>query len=95
MTAWEAAVKADKTIGGDKLGENLALAAQALDAFGSAELKQVLRKSGFGSHPEVIKAFVKIGQQVADSKLVTGRVGHETGDGQPQSAVDRLSTIYK
>ena len=71
---WEAATKADKEIGGDALQDNLGYAKKALDAFGSAELKGLLQKSGLGNHPEFVRAFVKVGKAISEDKLVMGGV---------------------
>ena len=69
---WVDQVRADKEIGGDKLAPNLALAKRALDSFGSPALAELMDASGLGNHPEVIRAFVKIGKAISDDKLVTG-----------------------
>jgi hypothetical protein len=72
VETWTEAVKSDKEIGGDKLAENLGVARKALDAFGTPELKDVLNATGFGNHPEVIKAFYKIGKAISEDRFVTG-----------------------
>lgn len=70
---WAELTRADKEFGGDKLPENLALASKALNQFGSPELKSLLNESRLGNHPEVIRAFVKIGQAISDDRMVVGR----------------------
>ena len=72
-TSWADAAKADKEFGGDKLSENLAYAKQALDAYGSPELRQLLNETGLGNHPEIIRMMVKAGKASAEDSLVTGR----------------------
>ena len=72
VETWTEAVKSDKEIGGDKLAENLGVARKALEAFGTPELKDVLNMTGFGNHPEVIKAFYKIGKAISEDRFVTG-----------------------
>ena len=74
VSQWEAAVKADAELGGDKLAENLAVAVKARDALGSPALLELLNKSGLGSHPELIRAFFKAGQLLAEDSLVSGGV---------------------
>lgn len=70
--AWVEAAKTDPEFGGEKFAENLAIAKKARDAFGSPELKAVLDVSGIGNHPAVIRAFYRIGKQIAeDGSLVT------------------------
>ena len=64
--------KADKEIGGEKLTENLAVAKKAIDTFGTPELRALLNQSGMGDHPEVIRAFYKIGLAISEDKFVQG-----------------------
>ncbi|WP_436879452.1 peptidase [Escherichia coli] len=73
---WAEAVKADKEIGGDKLESNLSAGQRALDQFGSPELKEYLNVTGMGNHPELVKAFVKIGKAMSEDGMVSGK---ETG----------------
>ena len=69
---WAADVKADKEIGGDKLVSSLSVAQRALDQFGTPELKEYLNATGLGNHPELVKAFVKIGKSMSEDGMVTG-----------------------
>ncbi|MBA8045632.1 peptidase [Citrobacter freundii] len=83
---WAADVKADKEIGGDKLTSNLSAAQRALAQFGTPELKEYLEGTGLGNHPELVKAFVKVGKAMSEDKVVTG--GHESGGS------DLISAFY-
>ncbi|HDH0766789.1 TPA: peptidase [Klebsiella pneumoniae] len=83
---WAATVKADKEIGGDKLTANLGVAQRALDTFGTPELKEYLNGTGLGNHPELVKAFIKVGKAMSEDKVVTG--GHESGGS------DLISAFY-
>lgn len=76
---WADAAKADKEFGGDKFDENLATAQKALDKFGTPELTQFLIDTGLGKHPELIRAFVKVGRAVSEDSLVTGNGSQNTG----------------
>ncbi|ENF6041706.1 peptidase [Citrobacter amalonaticus] len=78
---WAADVKADKEIGGDKLPSNLSAAQRALDQFGTPELKTYLNDTGLGNHPDLVKAFVKIGKAMSEDGMVTGG-----NDGQRSAA---------
>jgi len=69
---WAEASKTDKEFGGDNLAENIAVAKKALDTFGSPELSQMLKESGLGNHPEVIRAFYRMGKAVSEDRLVPG-----------------------
>jgi hypothetical protein len=69
---WVSAVKADKEIGGDKLGANLAIAKKARDAFGTDGLRKLLNESRIGNHPEVIRFFVRAGQAISEDTFVSG-----------------------
>lgn len=81
---WAADVKADKEIGGDKLPSNLSAAQRALDQFGTPELKTYLNDTGLGNHPDLVKAFVKIGKAMSEDKVVSG--GHDSGGSDLVSA---------
>lgn len=69
---WAADVKADKEIGGDKLTGNLSAAQRALAQFGTPKLKEYLEGTGLGNHPELVKAFVKIGKAMSEDGMVDG-----------------------
>ena len=70
---WAADVKADKEIGGANLTSNISVAQRALDTFGSPKLKEYLTASGLGNHPELVKAFVKVGKAMSEDGMVTGK----------------------
>ena len=70
--AWLEATRNDKEFGGEKLNENLAFAARAMQAFATPELKAVLDQTGLGNHPELIRAMVKAGKLISEDALVPG-----------------------
>ena len=76
---WQTAVKTDREIGGARLAANLATASKAIDRFGGDALRQALNVSGAGNHPDVIRAFIRIGKAISEDSLVLGRgVVHDT-----------------
>lgn len=81
---WAESVKADKEIGGDKLTSSISTAQRALETFGTPELKEYLNTTGLGNHPELVKAFVKIGKAMSEDNVVTG--GHDGGSNDLVSA---------
>ena len=81
---WSDASRTDKEFGGDKLAENVAVAKQALDTFGSPELSKMLKESGLGNHPEIIRAFFRVGKAISEDKL-------ERGNPPPANATDDLA----
>lgn len=83
---WRTAAKADPEYGGVKFDENVAIAKQALDAFGTPELKALLNESRLGSHPEVIRFMFKAGKAISQDGFVPGRAG--------SAAKDTASTLY-
>ncbi|MDR0250194.1 MAG: protease [Burkholderiales bacterium] len=72
VDGWRESSKADKEFGGDKLGENLAIAKKGLDAYATPELRAMLNQSGLGDHPEVIRLFWKLGQTVKEDTFIGG-----------------------
>lgn len=83
---WETAAKSDAEFGGVDYAKNVAVAKQALDAFGTPELKNLLRESRLGSHPEVIRLLFKAGKAISQDGFVPGRAG--------SAAKDTASALY-
>lgn len=69
---WASDARVDPEFGGDNLPKNMAVAKQALDAFGSPELSKLLGESGLGNHPEIIRAFYRVGNAIGQDKLIPG-----------------------
>lgn len=72
-TEWASQSKADKEFGGEKLSEHLAVASKALDQFGTPELRTMLRTTGLGNHPEVIRFMVRAGKAISEDTVVNGQ----------------------
>ncbi len=72
QTQWAESSRTDKEFGGDNLNANLSVAKKALDTFGSSELSTLLKDSGLGNHPEIIRAFYRVGKAISEDKLVAG-----------------------
>lgn len=73
IAEWETQSKADKEFGGAKLTENVAVAQKALKQFGTPELSTLLKESGLGNHPEIIRAFYRAGKAISeDGSFVNG-----------------------
>lgn len=76
VDGWVSAVSADKEIGGPGKPQDLPAvkdAQAALARFGSPALAAFLDASGIGSHPEVIRAFAKIGALTREGQFHDGR----------------------
>lgn len=73
VAQWEKDTIADQEIGGDKLKENLAVAKTALKTFGSEQLAKLLHESGLGNHPEIIRAFYRVGKATSEDGFVGGK----------------------
>ena len=83
---WAELSAKDKEFGGDKLHENLAIASKARDAFATPELKALLESTKLGNHPELIRAFYKIGKAMSEDKLVSG----SKAPGSAQTLAEKL-----
>ena len=70
--AWLEAAKADKEFGGEKFDETLKAVQAAFAKFGSPELKQFIEATGLGNHPELIRAFAKIGAASREDAPASG-----------------------
>lgn len=84
---WRKQSEQDSEFGGDKLEENVRLAQEALNKFGTPELKQLMTDYGIGNNPEVIRFMVKIGKLTKEDQP-----GSASGAATPTK--DRLSILY-
>lgn len=72
-TAWRGAALADPEIGNNKPEQfeaRVALSKRAFDKFASDGFKTFLETTGFGSHPEVVRVFSKIGEAMGEAGVI-------------------------
>jgi hypothetical protein len=67
---WLEESAADPEIGGEALKANAARAKLAFDKFGSPAFKELLTKTGYGDHPEIVRVFSRVGKLLEDDKAV-------------------------
>ncbi len=79
---WHEKAKTDKLIGGEAFKTNLRIANGAFEAFGDEELRSVLKTSGLGNHPAILRMFYRAGTKISEDSLVPG--------GRPSPAAEDL-----
>ena len=62
-----------KAFYGPRLGEAIALAVRAADAFGGPELRELLQATGLGNHPVIVRTFNEIGKCISEDCLPGGK----------------------
>ena len=82
---WANESQSDEEFGGEAVTENLNVAKQALDAFGTDAFKSLLQETGFGNHPEIIRFMYRAGKAISEDSYV----------GNSQGANPRGSNIPK
>ena len=82
---WVSEIKADPDIGGDRLKSSLASANRAIDRLDVPGLREALNFTGAGNHPAVVKAFVRLGQMIAEDRF---RPGHPARPQVPRSPAE-------
>lgn len=85
---WMNEARADKEIGGDNFDTNLKAANAAVNQFGSPELKTLLKSTGMGMNPEIIRVFSKIGGLLQEDNPGNTRLN------SPDGKKDVLSEMY-
>jgi len=85
--SWFNESKSDKEFGGDKFDESSKLAVQAIEKFGSPELKELMDNYGIGNNPEMIRFMYRVGKATQEDTPGNG------GNG-PTGAQDRVSVLY-
>ena len=88
---WESDLKKEY---GTAFDERVAAARSALREFGTPELQEIIDGSGLGSHPEVVKAFAKIGMALGKGPQGKG-LGEESGQfgTTPEMAKEQIAKI--
>lgn len=100
IEGWAETVKADPELGGEKLQENLSVAKQAIEAFGSPELRKLVSAPspenpeglGLGNHPEFIRFMYRVGKSIGEDRVIEGD-GRKVDD---RNALQRMyPTMFK
>lgn len=63
---------ADGEFGGALYKENVDIALKGIDEVGTPALKTMLNDTGLGNHPEIIRAFYRVGKMVSEGNLTDG-----------------------
>lgn len=83
---WVDSARADPEYATDGWDSAVKIADRALKKYGTPELAKALRETGMGNHPELIRAFYRMGKDVSDD--TTGDTGDKRGSELP--AEERL-----
>lgn len=67
---WLSDLKADKELGGENLTRKVELAKRVLKKFGSEGFAEMLDKTGYGNHPELVRVFARIGEKMGEDNIV-------------------------
>lgn len=90
VAGWDKALATDKEFGGADFEVNKVLALKAIEKFATPELRKFLGESGLGSHPELVRVFVRVGKAIAEDSVTGTRSA--TGKASDDSAL--LRQIY-
>ena len=69
-------------------------AQRAFAQFSSKEFSQLMDETGLGNHPELLKAFSKIGEMMGEDQLVVGS-GSGGGRISSQQAKEEIESLYQ
>jgi hypothetical protein len=82
LTQWETEIKADQSIGGDRLEPTLQSISKALDLLGpegSKAFKQAMTITGAGSNPAVVRGMAKLANVLTEGGHIPGSPGGGKG----------------
>lgn len=88
LDSYTEAAQADPEIGGDKFDETIKLGSEAVNVYGSPEFKKLLSETGMGKHPEMLRTFRKIGEDMQEAQSRSG--SEVVSDTKPT----RAQTLY-
>jgi len=78
---------------GVEYDSNIDMAQRAFAQFATPEFSKIMDETGIGNHPELLKAFSKVGKAMGDDKLVVG-TGRAVGM-SPQQAKEEIESLYR
>jgi len=92
---WANQSQSDKEFGGESLNNNLEIAKQSLNAFGTDSLKSLLQETGLGNHPEVIRFMYRAGKAISEDSYVGNSEGaNPTGSRIPKDFNGIANALY-
>lgn len=72
MEDWQKSSKDDKEFGGKEFDANVAVAKEAVKAYGTDEFKEMLNMTGVGNHPEMVRFLYRVGKTIKDDEMHQG-----------------------
>ncbi len=92
---WANESQSDKEFGGESLNDNLTVAKQSLDAFGTDALKSLLQDTGLGNHPEIIRFMYRAGKAISEDSYVGNSEGaNAKGNSMPKDFNGIAAALY-
>lgn len=67
---WISDIRSDKEMGGANLKNTELYAKRAMDEIASPALKKILDDTGYGNHPELVRAFARLGKRISPDVMV-------------------------
>lgn len=93
--AWEKAITVDAELGGTNLNQTKRNVAIAMKHFGTDNFKDLLIRTGLGSHPEMVRVFNKIGMAIGnDQTFINGNSRAKPKD-NPYPLYEGVSSIVQ
>lgn len=89
---WQAASRSDPEFGGEKVKENIGIAEEAIKVFTTPEYRKILKESGLGNHPEVIRTFYRIGKALQQDKTLAAPA--QTAPKREETEEARAKRLY-
>jgi hypothetical protein len=83
---WQDEIKADPSIGGDKLEPALQKVAKVLDTYGDPEVRKALSFTGAGNNPAIIRTLVKMAEALSEGGPIVGA----PPTGKPKTAAEAM-----
>lgn len=75
VTTWRDTVKKDPELGGEHLAETAVKSSRAAKAIFDKETLQFLNDTGYGDHPGLVRAMVKVHDLIGEDKFIKGSTG--------------------
>lgn len=87
-TVWKQLAQSDPTFGGVNFEANVKLTNEAVAKYGDAEFSSLLKDSGLGDHPAVLRFLASVGKTIKQNDALPGEIANAQRGAPQRTAAD-------
>lgn len=92
VTGWKETVNKDPELGGERLAETAIKSSRAAKAIFDNETLKFLNDTGYGNHPGLVRAMLKVHDLIGEDKFIRGSTG--VGNPTPTTIEEKAKKLF-